>query len=81
MSMFMGRNRRPVVPRVLDPDSRPQAFRRAGGQSHSLNGRQHRYSYDTTGIAAGFEGVIMGIRPLLVLKKCRFHVPTYRVNI
>jgi hypothetical protein len=50
-----------MLPRVLDPDSSPQAFRRAGGRSHSLDGRQ--YSYVIAGVTTGFCGEAMGLKP------------------
>jgi hypothetical protein len=63
MSKFMGCNWRPVVPRVLDADKSPRAFRRAVGQSRSLDERQNRYLYDTLIIVVGFRGVIMELGP------------------
>jgi hypothetical protein len=63
VSKFLGHNWRHTVPRVLDPNSSPQSFHRAGGQSRSFDGRQNSYSYGTMGIAATFGGVAMGLRP------------------
>jgi hypothetical protein len=52
-----------MVPGVLDPDSSPRAFRRAGGWSWSLDGRHNRYSYVTVGAITGFGGEAMGLKP------------------
>jgi hypothetical protein len=35
IQIILGRNWRPMVPGVLDPDSSPQALHRAGGRSQS----------------------------------------------
>jgi hypothetical protein len=51
---------------IQDPDSSPQAFRRVGGWSRSLEGWQNRYSYDTTGTVVGFGGVIMGLKACMI---------------
>jgi hypothetical protein len=40
---FLGCNQWPAVPGVQDHNSSPQAFRRAGGRSHSLDWRQNRW--------------------------------------
>jgi hypothetical protein len=48
---------------VLDPDSSPRSFRRAGGRSWSLNGRQNRYSYVTAGAITGYGGEAVGLKP------------------
>jgi hypothetical protein len=61
---FLGHNRYPMVHGVLDLDSSPRAFHRLGGRNRSLDGRQNRYSYVTTGTAAGFGGAAMGLEPL-----------------
>jgi hypothetical protein len=60
---FLGLNRWPMVPRVQDPDSSPRTFRRVGSQSYSLDGRQNRYSYVSTGTAAWFGDEAMGLEP------------------
>jgi hypothetical protein len=52
-----------MVPRVQDLSSSSQAFHRAGGLSHSLDGRQNRYSYVTAGTTVGFGGEVMGPKP------------------
>jgi hypothetical protein len=52
-----------MVPGVQVPDSSHRAFRRAGHRSHSLDGRQNRYSYVTTCTATGFSGEAMGLKP------------------
>jgi hypothetical protein len=41
------------------------------GQSCSLDGRQNRYSYDTTGTATGFGGKAMGLKPPCSYSKSR----------
>jgi hypothetical protein len=64
ISRFLGCNQWPVVLGVQDPDSSPRAFHRVGGRGCSLNRRHNRYSYVTTGTAAGFDGEAMGIKPL-----------------
>jgi hypothetical protein len=64
VSNVLGHNQRPVVPGVQDTDSRPRAFRRAGGCHRSLDGRQNSYSYVTMGTATGFGGEAMGLKPL-----------------
>jgi hypothetical protein len=38
-TMWLGRNRCPLIPWVQHPDSSPHAFRLAGGQSRSLDER------------------------------------------
>jgi hypothetical protein len=63
VSRFFGCNRRPAIPGVQDPDSRPRAFRGAGDRSRSLDGRQNRYLYVTAGTAAGFGGEAMELKP------------------
>jgi hypothetical protein len=63
IQICLGHNWWPMVPGVQDPDSSPWAFRRAGGQGRSFIGRQIRYSYVITGIAAWFDGEAMGLEP------------------
>jgi hypothetical protein len=52
-----------MAPGVVDPDSSPRAFCRAGCQSWSLDSRQTRYSYVTVGATTGLSGEIMGVKP------------------
>jgi hypothetical protein len=59
----LGFNWRPTVLVVQDPDSSPRAFRRVGGWSHSLDGRQNRYPYVTMGATARLDGVAMRLKP------------------
>jgi hypothetical protein len=54
---------RPVVPRVNYPDSSPEALRRVGGWSWSLDDGQNKFSYGTVGTFMGFDGEIMGLKP------------------
>jgi hypothetical protein len=49
----LGRNWRPFVPWVQDPNNSPWAFHRADSQSRSLVERQNRYSHVTMGTIAG----------------------------
>jgi hypothetical protein len=55
-----------MIPGVQDPDSSPQAFRRASGQSQSLDEWQNMYSYDIVRTTAGFRGVIMGLKAFMI---------------
>jgi hypothetical protein len=56
-------NWRPAVAGVLDPDSSPLAFHRAGGRSRSLDGRHSRYSYVIVGALMGFGDEVVGLKP------------------
>jgi hypothetical protein len=47
-------------PRQYPP---PSAFCRASSRRQSLDGRQNRYSYVTTGASTGFSGKIIGLKP------------------
>jgi hypothetical protein len=60
---FLDCKRRPMILGVQDPDSSPRAFRRVGGQGHSLDGGQSRYSYITMGTVVGFDFKAMGLKP------------------
>jgi hypothetical protein len=53
----------PQYPRVYDPVSSSRAFRRVGGWSQSLYGRQNRYSYATVGTTARFGGEVIVLTP------------------
>jgi hypothetical protein len=68
-----------MVPGVLDPDSSPQAFRRVGGRSRSLNNMQNRYSYVTTGAITGFDGEAVGLKP--PSHDSESHGATHRVSL
>jgi hypothetical protein len=63
MSRILGRNQRPTVLDVIDPNISPRAFRRVGGRSQSLNGRWNRYSYVTSGAIMTFDGEAVGLKP------------------
>jgi hypothetical protein len=60
VSRILGHNRWPAVLEVLDHDSSPRAFHRAGGRSQSLDSRQNRYSYVIVGAITEFNGEAMG---------------------
>jgi hypothetical protein len=60
---LLGRNQRPMVLTVQDPNSSPRAFHQADGRDHSLDGRQNRYSYVTMGTTTGFGGAVVGLEP------------------